>query len=236
MCEALKPMEHTPIKDSDDRDTSRGGTNQSGALQPGRNSRRVVDKIDELGAPGRAVRDVPRDDHPVLPVLLICPAPVRDGRRAPEADGSGGDHPLADADAIGEAAREAGMVVSIGVNERDGGTPVQHQLLFDADGTLIQRRRKITPTYHERMIWGAGRRVGLRRSTAPSDASASWPAGSITTRWPVMRWSPTASRSTRPCGPDPSAARCSPSRPRSASAITPSSRVLRRECHRMAGR
>jgi len=65
-------------------------------------------------------------------------------------------------DAIGEAARQAGMVVSIGVNERDGGTIYNTQLLFDADGTLIQRRRKITPTHFERMIWGQGDGSGLR--------------------------------------------------------------------------
>jgi aliphatic nitrilase len=65
-------------------------------------------------------------------------------------------------DAIGEAARKADMVVSIGVNERDGGTIYNTQLLFDADGTLIQRRRKITPTHFERMIWGQGDGSGLR--------------------------------------------------------------------------
>ena len=65
-------------------------------------------------------------------------------------------------DAIGDAARHAGVVVSIGVNERDGGTLYNTQLLFDADGTLIQRRRKISPTYHERMIWGQGDGSGLR--------------------------------------------------------------------------
>jgi nitrilase len=54
------------------------------------------------------------------------------------------------------------MVVSIGVNERDGGTIYNTQLLFDADGTLIQRRRKITPTHFERMIWGQGDGSGLR--------------------------------------------------------------------------
>jgi aliphatic nitrilase len=70
--------------------------------------------------------------------------------------------PSADTDAIGAAAREAGMVVSIGVNERDGGSLYNTQLLFDADGTLIQRRRKITPTYHERMVWGQGDGSGLR--------------------------------------------------------------------------
>jgi aliphatic nitrilase len=54
------------------------------------------------------------------------------------------------------------MVVSIGVNERDGGSLYNAQLLFDADGTLIQRRRKITPTHFERMIWGQGDGSGLR--------------------------------------------------------------------------
>ena len=54
------------------------------------------------------------------------------------------------------------MVVSIGVNERAGGSLYNTQLLFDSDGTLIQRRRKISPTYHERMVWGQGDGSGLR--------------------------------------------------------------------------
>jgi aliphatic nitrilase len=70
--------------------------------------------------------------------------------------------PSAATDAIGQACKDAGMVVSIGVNERDGGTLYNTQLLFDADGTLIQRRRKITPTYNERMLWGQGDGSGLR--------------------------------------------------------------------------
>lgn len=35
-------------------------------------------------------------------------------------------------------------------------------MLFDANGTLVQRRRKITPTYHEKLIWGQGDGSGLR--------------------------------------------------------------------------
>jgi nitrilase len=70
--------------------------------------------------------------------------------------------PSAATHAIGDACRQAGMVVSIGVNERDGGTLYNAQLLFDADGILIQHRRKISPTYHERMIWGQGDGSGLR--------------------------------------------------------------------------
>jgi nitrilase len=63
---------------------------------------------------------------------------------------------------IGEACKEANMVVSIGINERAGGTIYNAQLLFDADGSIIQHRRKITPTYHERMVWGQGDGSGLR--------------------------------------------------------------------------
>ena len=70
--------------------------------------------------------------------------------------------PSAATAAIGDACRDAGVVVSIGVNERDGGTLYNTQLLFDADGTLIQRRRKTSPTYHERMVWGQGDGSGLR--------------------------------------------------------------------------
>ncbi len=64
-------------------------------------------------------------------------------------------------DEIASAAKHAGVVVAIGINERDHGTLYNTQLLFDADGRLLQARRKITPTFHERMIWGQGDGSGL---------------------------------------------------------------------------
>lgn len=70
--------------------------------------------------------------------------------------------PSAATRAIGEACKRAGLVGSVGINEREGGSLYNTQLLFDADGTLIQRRRKMTPTYHERMVWGQGDASGLR--------------------------------------------------------------------------
>ena len=77
------------------------------------------------------------------------------------------------------------MVVSIGVNERDGGTLYNAQLLFDADGCLIQHRRKISPTYHERLVWGQGDGSGLRAVDSAVGRIGRWRAGSITTRWPA---------------------------------------------------
>ena len=64
--------------------------------------------------------------------------------------------------ALSQAARAHGMVLVVGVNERDHGSLYNTQLVFDADGTLRLKRRKITPTYHERMIWGMGDASGLK--------------------------------------------------------------------------
>ncbi len=70
-------------------------------------------------------------------------------------------------DAISRAARSYEMVVVLGVNERDNGSLYNTQLIFDADGTLVLKRRKTTPTYHERMVWGQGDGAGLTvRNTA----------------------------------------------------------------------
>src|SRR5882724_6500828 len=65
-------------------------------------------------------------------------------------------------DAVAAAARRHDMVVVLGVNERDHGSLYNAQLIFDADGRLVLKRRKITPTFHERMIWGQGDGSGLR--------------------------------------------------------------------------
>ncbi|MCP3724075.1 carbon-nitrogen hydrolase family protein [Paraburkholderia sp. CNPSo 3272] len=125
---------------------------------------KVVQKILELGRKGVQFATFPETVVPYYPYFSAVQTPMQllAGTEHLRLLEQSVTVPSAATDAIGEAARQAAMVVSIGVNERDGGTIYNTQLLFDADGTLIQRRRKITPTHFERMIWGQGDGSGLR--------------------------------------------------------------------------
>ena len=123
---------------------------------------KVVRKIRELGRQGVQFATFPETIIPYYPYFTYVLAPYALAKEQLRLMEESVTVPSAETRAIGEAAREANMVVSIGVNERDGGSVYNTQLLFDADGTLIQRRRKITPTYNERIIWGQGDGSGLR--------------------------------------------------------------------------
>ena len=122
----------------------------------------VVAKIDELATRGVQFATFPETVVPYYPYFSFVQRPFEMLAEQTRLMGQAVTVPSAATQAIGDAARRAEIVVSIGVNERDGGSLFNTQLLFDADGTLIQRRRKITPTYHERIIWGQGDGSGLR--------------------------------------------------------------------------
>ena len=97
---------------------------------------KVVKKIRAARHAGRPIRDVPGDRDSLLSLFaFVLPAfaMAKEHLRLMEQSVT---VPSAETRAIGEAAKEANMVVSIGVNERDGDTIYNTQLLFDADGTL----------------------------------------------------------------------------------------------------
>ena len=123
---------------------------------------KVLEQIIELGRQGVQFATFPETVVPYYPYFCFVQRPFEMGAQHLQLFEQAVSIPSATTHAIGAACKKARMVVSIGVNERDGGTLYNAQLLFDADGTLIQHRRKISPTYHERMVWGQGDGSGLR--------------------------------------------------------------------------
>jgi nitrilase len=125
---------------------------------------KIVRTIDELGQQGVQFATFPETVVPYYPYFsFLQPAyQIVGGREHLKLLDQAVTVPSPSTHAISDACKQAGVVASIGVNERDGETMYNTQLLFDADGTLIQRRRKISPTYHERMVWGQGDGSGLR--------------------------------------------------------------------------
>lgn len=61
-------------------------------------------------------------------------------------------------EALGAAAREAGVHLVIGVDERElhGTTIYNATLYFGPDGALLGKHRKLMPTGSERTVWGMG--------------------------------------------------------------------------------
>ena len=123
---------------------------------------KVVQKIAELGRRGVQFATFPEAVVPYYPYFSFLQSPFEIGPEHLRLIDQAVTIPSPATHAIGVAARQSEMVVSIGVNERDGGTLFNAQLLFDADGSMRQRRRKISATYHERIIWGQGDGSGLR--------------------------------------------------------------------------
>ena len=124
--------------------------------------KKICDTILELGQQGVQFAVFPETVVPYYPYFSFVQPPFAMGKEHLKLLHESVVVPSAATTLIGEACKEANMVVSIGINERAGGTIYNAQLLFDADGSIIQHRRKITPTYHERMVWGQGDGSGLR--------------------------------------------------------------------------
>lgn len=99
---------------------------------------------------------------PYYPYFSFVQPPVLMGKEHMRLYEEAVEVPGAAINAVSRTARSHQMVVVLGVNERDKGSLYNTQLLFDADGTLALKRRKITPTYHERMVWGQGDGAGLK--------------------------------------------------------------------------
>ncbi len=123
---------------------------------------RVLEAIDEAAEQGAEIIVFPETFVPYYPYFSFITPAISAGAAHLKLYEQAVVVPGPITCAVGERARLRGIVVVLGVNERDRGTLYNTQLVFDASGELVLKRRKITPTYHERMIWGQGDGAGLK--------------------------------------------------------------------------
>ncbi|RLC28165.1 MAG: aliphatic nitrilase [Deltaproteobacteria bacterium] len=123
---------------------------------------KVLERIAVCGREGIRLVVFPETCIPSYPYFAWLEPPAVIAERHRKLYEEAVDVPGPVTDAVGKAAKGAGTVVVLGVNEREGGTLYNTQLIFDADGAFLGKRRKIMPTFHERMIWGWGDGDGLR--------------------------------------------------------------------------
>jgi nitrilase len=117
---------------------------------------RVCNAIAEAAAQGAELAVFPETFIPYYPYFSFVVPPVLAGKEHLRLYEQAVEIPGPVTTRLAQSAKDAGIVLVVGVNERDGGTLYNTQLVFDADGSLVLKRRKITPSYHERMIWGQG--------------------------------------------------------------------------------
>lgn len=127
-----------------------------------RTMEKVLNAIADAAAKGADFIVFPEIFVPYYPYFSFVLPPVQQGPEHLRLYDEAVVVPSSETRAVAGAARKFGVVVVLGVNERDHGSLYNRQLIFDADGTLALKRRKITPTYHERMIWGQGDGAGLK--------------------------------------------------------------------------
>ena len=123
---------------------------------------KVLAAIRDAARAGVRIAVFPETFVPYYPYFSFVKAPVAIGPEHMRLYDDAPTVPGPFTDAVVSEARAGGIVVVLGLNERDHGSLYNAQVIFDADGALLLKRRKITPSFHERMIWGQGDGAGLR--------------------------------------------------------------------------
>jgi nitrilase len=126
--------------------------------------------IAEAASNGAGLIAFPESYVPGFPVWASIQAPIKNHGFFKRLAANSIAVPGPEVAQLCKAARDAAMVVSIGISERSPvsvGALWNSNLLIDANGALVNHHRKLVPTYYEKLIWAPGDGAGLRVSDTP---------------------------------------------------------------------
>jgi nitrilase len=141
----------------------------------GETLRRAVGYVDEAVAGGAKLIVFPETFVPGYPDYVWRVAPQRSDMLSPifaKLLENSVDLAAGDLKPLQAAARRHGVTIVCGIDEKNAeasGTSLYNAIVtIGADGTILNRHRKLMPTNPERMVWGIGDGSGLRVMDTPS--------------------------------------------------------------------
>lgn len=126
--------------------------------------------IAEAAKNGAKLIAFPESYVPGFPVWLAVQAPIHNHEFFKRFAAESIEVPGPEVQQLCNAAREHGIVVSIGISER---TPVSvgclwnSNLMIGSDGTILNHHRKLMATFYEKLLWAAGDGAGLQVNDTP---------------------------------------------------------------------
>jgi nitrilase len=126
--------------------------------------------IAEAARAGARLVAFPETYIPAFPVWSALRAPILNHRFFKALAANAIRVPGPEVARISAAARKAGVVVSMGINEGTDasvGCIWNSNLLIGEDGRILNHHRKIVPTFWEKLVWANGDGAGLRVVDTP---------------------------------------------------------------------
>lgn len=126
--------------------------------------------IAEAAAAGAQLIAFPESFLPGFPLWAAVQPPIKNHEFFKRFAANSIEVPGPEVQQLCASAREHGIFVSIGVNERSQvsvGCLWNSNLLIGADGAILNHHRKLVPTFYEKLIWANGDGAGLRVSDTP---------------------------------------------------------------------
>src|SRR5262245_37808506 len=120
---------------------------------------KAVRLIEEASSEGARLVAFPETWIPAYPTWIFGAAGWEDPRSKrvfARLSANAVEVPSPSTDALRSAAAASGVVVVMGMTEREGGTLYNALLYISEDGEILGVHRKLMPTHAERIIWGQG--------------------------------------------------------------------------------